>query len=476
MENKTLQDCLRVVPSVNDIIELSEINAFIEGYGRTLVLDKIQDLILMVKGQIKQQFNDGEDTKSSDEIHGYLLKNLKSLLEIEELKRLKKLVNATGIVLHTNLGRAPLPQSVIEAVEETLGGYCNLEYDLLEGKRGSRHDHMDTLLQEITGAEASLVVNNNAAAVFLCLNTFAQNKEVIVSRGQLVEIGGSFRIPDIIEQSGCNMVEVGTTNKTNIGDYQKALTSETQVILKVHTSNYKITGFTEAASLKEMSALASREGLLFVEDLGSGCLIDLTKIGLPYENLVQDSVKEGVDIITFSGDKLLGGPQAGIIIGKKDAIEALKKNPLARAFRCDKMTIAALYQVLALYRNEATAFDKIPVLAKLGRSRESLLVEAEKLKDALDNELKDKLKIEITVVPAEVGGGSLPGVFIDSPVVAVRPVNGNVNHLQEELRLLPVPIIAPIEQDRILLHMRTLGKEDQDHILTGLRLILGEGL
>ena len=476
MENRTLQDCLRAVPSVNDIIEISEVNIFIEDYGRTLVLDKIQDLISMVKEEIRLEFNDGVNTKSSEMITTYLIKNLGDLLEIEELKRLKKLINATGIVLHTNLGRAPLPSSAVDVMGETLGGYCNLEYDLLEGKRGSRHDHMDSLLQEITGAEASLVVNNNAAAVFLCLNTFAQNKEVLVSRGQLVEIGGSFRIPDIIKQSGCNMVEVGTTNKTKISDYEKAITPETQVLLKVHTSNYKIIGFTESASLKEMVSLASDKELLFIEDLGSGCLVDLTKIGLPYEYRVQDSVKEGVDVITFSGDKLLGGPQAGIIVGKKAAIEALKKNPIARAFRCDKMTIATLYQVLALYRNEKIAFEQIPVLAKLGEKIDTLIADSERLKGSLDKELKDKLETKVTIDTSEVGGGSLPGVFIESPTLAIRPIDGNLNHLQEMMRMLPVPIIAPIEQDWILIHMRTLQRGDEKHILDGLKILLGEDL
>lgn len=471
-----MQDCLRAVPSVNDILELSELDAFIESYGRPLVLDKIQDLISMVKGDIKLNFSEGKKTQSTEEIREYLLKNLKSFLEIEACNKLKKSVNATGIVLHTNLGRAPLPTSVVEMLEETLGGYCNLEYNIFEGKRGSRHDHMDSLLKEITGAEASLVVNNNAAAVFLCLNTFAQNKEVIVSRGQLVEIGGSFRIPDIIQQSGCNMLEVGTTNKTKISDYENAITSETKVLLKVHTSNYKITGFTEAASLKEMASLALEKELLLMEDLGSGCLVDLRKIGIPYENRVQDSLREGVDLVTFSGDKLLGGPQAGIIVGKKAAIEALKKNPLARAFRCDKMTIAALYQVLSLYRNEEKAFEEIPVLAKLGQSKESLIADAERLKKALDKDLKNKLETEIIVVPAEAGGGSLPGVYIESPSVAIKPIKDNVNYLQKQLRLLLVPIIAPIDNDRIVIHMRTLQKGDEEHILNGLRILFGENL
>lgn len=471
-----MQDCLREVPPVNDIIELPEVNAFIEGYGRNLVLDKIQDLISMVKEDIKLAFNEGEETQSSDEIQEFLWKNLKNLLELEDLNRLKKLVNATGVVLHTNLGRAPLPKTAIEVLENSLGGYCNLEYDLLEGKRGSRHDHMDSLLQEITGAEASLVVNNNAAAVFLCLNTFAQNKEVLVSRGQLVEIGGSFRIPDIIRQSGCNMVEVGTTNKTKIRDYENAVTPETEVILKVHTSNYKITGFTESASLDEMSKLAAEKNILFIEDLGSGCLVDLTKIGLPYESRVQDSVKEGVDLVTFSGDKLLGGPQAGIIVGKIDAINALKENPLARTFRCDKTTISALYQVFTLYRDEETAFKEIPVLSMLGKETNTLLTEAESLKAKLDELFKDKLQIGVTAVPAEVGGGSLPSVFVESPAVTLRPIKNNVNRLQEGLRMLDVPIIAPIEHDMILIHMRTLQGGDEEQILNGLREILGETL
>lgn len=476
MENKSLQDSLRAVPSVNDIIELSEVVAFIEGYGRTLVLEKIQDLISMVKDEIKMQFNEGEETQSPEEIKEYLVKHLKSLLEIEDLSRLKKLVNATGTVLHTNLGRAPLAKSVRDVLNESLGGYCNLEYDLLEGRRGSRHDHMDSILQEITGAEAGLVVNNNAAAVLLCLNTFAQNKEVIVSRGQLVEIGGSFRVPDIIKQSACHMVEVGTTNKTKIRDYEKAITPETEILLKVHTSNYKITGFTESASLEEMALLSSEKELMFIEDLGSGCLVDLRKIGLPYESRVEDSVKAGVDLITFSGDKLLGGPQAGIIVGKRDAIESLKKNPLARAFRCDKITIAALYQVLTLYRSEETAFNEIPVLAMLGEKLETLRTQAQNFKASLDRVFNKRLEVEVIVLPSEVGGGSLPGVYIDSPTVALKLIDGNVNRFQEMLRLLPVPIIAPIYEDRILIHMRTLVKGDEEYILEGILDIFGEDL
>ena len=378
-----------------------------------------------------------------------------------ELPSLRRVINGTGVVLHTNLGRSCLSARASAAVAEVARHYSTLEYDVESGSRGSRHDHIDGLLASVTGAEAAMVVNNNAAAVLLILSAMGRGGEVVASRGELVEIGGSFRIPDIMTQCGCALREVGTTNKTHLFDYENAIGPETRALLRVHTSNFRIVGFCERPGLAELVELGRKHGLPVIEDLGSGSLVDLAAFGIHDEPTVQQSVRAGVDVISFSGDKLLGGPQAGLILGKKQYIEKLKKHPLARALRVDKMTIAALRETLWAYRDGERAREQVPVLAMLGAPEDALRARAEKLRLALA-----EAGAQAQTVPAEgqVGGGSCPTQLVKSWAVAVDPGALTVDALAEKLRRSPLPIIGRISQGQYLLDVRTLLEEDVDDI------------
>lgn len=450
-----------MIPPVNNLIDHIEVKHLINGNGRDFVVDKIR--------KITEEFRQGTQFQSREEATQYIIKKLKE--EIEDYRRLglRKVINATGIVLHTNLGRAPLPIEAINLMNEISEGYSNLELDLETGARGSRYSHIEPIIREITGAEGALVVNNNAAAVFLTLNTLANNKEVIISRGQQVEIGGSFRIPDIIRRSSAKMVEVGTTNKTKLSDYRDTISEDTSVLLKVHTSNYKITGFTEEVKLKDLIHLGKEKNLIVIEDLGSGSLYDLSIIGLPYEPTVQDSVMNGADVVTFSGDKLLGGPQVGIIVGKKELIEKIKKNPLTRMLRCDKLTISALTAVLQLYLNPEKVLEKIPSLRMMALKEEELLDKATELKELIEETVEDKYKLEVVDDLDEVGGGSLPGVILKGKAVAISTSNIDINKLQEELRCGKTPIVCRIKKDRIHLNVRTIEKKEFKVIVEALK-------
>ena len=374
-----------------------------------------------------------------------------------ELPSLRRVINGTGVVLHTNLGRSCLSARASAAVAEVARHYSTLEYDVDSGSRGSRHDHIDGLLASVTGAEAAMVVNNNAAAVLLILSAMGKGGEVITSRGELVEIGGSFRIPDIMTQCGCTLREVGTTNKTHLFDYENAIGEETRALLRVHTSNYRIVGFSERPPLEELVELGKRSGLPVIEDLGSGSLVDLTAFGIHDEPTVQQSVRAGVDVISFSGDKLLGGPQAGLILGKRTYIEKLKKHPLARALRVDKMTIAALRETLYAYRDPEWAKKNIPVLRMLGQSGQELHARAERLRLALEG---FGGAAQVVETRGQVGGGSCPTQTMGSWAVAIEPGEMTVDQLAEKLRRAPVPIIGRISQGQYLLDARTLGDDD----------------
>lgn len=460
------QQALREIPPINDLLEKSEIKSIIAKYGKGIVLDNIRCII--------DGFRKAPNLYSRSEISEYIANKLKGSIEHYEITGLKKVINATGIVLHTNLGRSPLPEEAINFMAKAAEGYSNLEYDVETGERGSRYAHIEPILNKITGAESAMVVNNNAAAVFLCLNTLANNKEVIISRGQQVEIGGSFRIPDIIARSSAKMVEVGTTNKTRVSDYSSSITQETTVLLKVHTSNYKITGFTEEVSLEELVKLGKENNLLVMEDLGSGSLYDLSKIGLPYEPTVQDSIKSGADVVTFSGDKLLGGPQVGIIVGKKELIDKLKKNPLTRMLRCDKLTLAALTSVLNLYTNMDKIADKIPAIKMMSLKEEELLSHAVKLEKLIKGNLANNYNTEIVDDFDEVGGGSLPNVILKGKAIALISDSISANTIQEKFRKSEVPIICHIKKDRVLLNVRTLKEEEFNIILNALEKIIGD--
>lgn len=382
---------------------------------------------------------------------------------------LRRVVNATGVVIHTNIGRACLPQDTLIPLRQVAEFYCTLEYDVEKGKRGSRHAHVEALIKYLCASEDGFAVNNNAAAVLLALNTFAEGKEVLISRGELVEIGASFRIPDILSKSGAILKEVGTTNKTKLGDYEKAVTKNTGLILKVHPSNFRVVGFTQSVSLRDLVILGRKLKLPVIEDLGSGCLFNLSPYGLD-EPVVAESVKSGAAVVTFSGDKLLGGPQAGIIAGQSRYVAKLKKNPLARAVRIDKLSLCALEQTLRLYSLREKPQEHIPVLNMLTRTPAQLRGDAEKLAAKLEP-VKDAVDARVEKSPSLPGGGSLPDKSIESYGVALYPKFLKLNVLEAALRMNDIPVIVRIEKNRLLLDVRTLQEDDFQIIVRALSTI-----
>ena len=393
-------------------------------------------------------------------------KNLEQFTELIEKKvqkeaeyPLKKVCNATGIILHTNLGRAPLGKVHLDAVSQAMCSYSNLEYDLETGKRGKRWTHYADLIAKIAGTEGAIAVNNNAASLTLIFSALAKGKEVIVSRGESIEIGGKFRIPEVIEQSGARLKEVGTTNRTRIADYENAINENTGALLKVHTSNYKVVGFTEEATLEEITELGKKYDLPVIMDLGSGVLVNLEKYGLAHEPTVQEQVKKGADLVCFSGDKLLGGPQAGIIVGKKEYIQKLEHYPLMRAIRLDKCVIAALSATFREYMDEERALKNIPVLAMIARPLEELKEQAETLLAGL-TECGEAAELAVEESQSMVGGGSLPGEGQPSYAVTIRPKNMSCEELAEKMRQFAMPVIAHIKNEKVLLDMRTVTQEE----------------
>jgi L-seryl-tRNA(Ser) seleniumtransferase len=383
-----------------------------------------------------------------------------------------RVINGTGVIVHTNLGRSLLPVFSMEMLISASRRYSNLELNLETGKRGSRYHHVDSLLCELTGAEAALVVNNNAAAVLIALETLAKGKEVVVSRGQLVEIGGSFRIPDIMSRSGAKLIEVGATNRTHYQDYQAAITSETGLLLRVHCSNYRIIGFTSEVGNTDLVRLGRSHDIPVMEDLGSGCLIDLSRFGLAKEPTVQEVVASGMDIVTFSGDKLLGGPQAGIIVGKKRFIDQIKNNPLNRALRIDKLTLAALESVLRLYLDESRALQEIPTLAMIAASLEVIQKRARILYDKCTSLLAEKGDFSLVRTFSRVGGGAMPEQNLDSWAMAVQPKALKISHLEKRLRQAPLPVIGRMEEGCFLLDMRTIADDEIDLLAESLQFAL----
>ena len=444
---------LSQIPAINKILLLDEVKALINEYTEVAVKSAIKEYIDRIKHEILNE--ELFEVPSLEKI----VVEVTQIVKKEDRNSLRRVINATGTILHTNLGRSLLSQKIKENIESVAFNYSNLEFDIDNKKRGSRYVHLIDIIKKLTGAEDVLVVNNNAAAVLLTLNTLVKDKEIVVSRGELVEIGGAFRIPEIIKLSGGTPVEVGTTNKTHLKDYENAITDNTGALLKVHTSNYKIVGFTKEVSNEEISYLARENELVSINDLGSGQFVDFSRFGLPYEPTVKEVLDSGIDIVTFSGDKLLGGPQAGIIVGKKEYIEQMKKNQLTRALRVDKMTLAALEATLKLYLDEKEALEHIPTLHMISLSKERLFEKAEVLKTRLSDL---DFKITIAEDKAEVGGGSYPASYLDSVVVKLEHPRLSATDIERRLLEVEIPIITRIKDNELIFDMRTLRTREFD--------------
>ena len=455
MEYKEL---FRKLPKVDLLLKDEKIESFCEEYGRGFVTDCIRQELDRLRTLIMA----GDRERFESEVDRFT-EGLEKKLEDESKYPLRKVINATGIILHTNLGRAPLGKIHLDAVTQAMCSYSNLEYDLESGKRGKRWTHYADLISKIAGTEGAIAVNNNAASLTLIFSALARGKEVIVSRGEAIEIGGKFRIPEVIEQSGAILHEIGTTNKTRISDYEEAINENTGALLKVHTSNYKVVGFTEEATLEQLATLGKKYNLPVIMDLGSGVLVNLEKYGLAHEPTVQEQVKKGADLVCFSGDKLLGGPQAGIIVGKKRIIEKLEHYPLRRAIRLDKCAIAALSATFREYMDEARAVKNIPVLHMIARPLEELKAQAEKLADRLKN-CEAWAEIQVEESQSMVGGGSLPGEILASYAVTIRPKKMSCEALTDKMRHFDVPVIAHIKNEKIWLDMRTVMQSDTENL------------
>lgn len=457
---------LRELPSVDVISRNSEIEALSQSIDQEYLTEIIREETANIRALIL------EDKYEHDHINTQeLIENIKNRLSSDFDFGLKKVINGSGVVLHTNLGRAPMPLAIKEKFENILYGYCNLEYDIEKGARGSRHDHLKELILKLTGAEDVIVVNNNAAAVMLVLSTMCAGREVIVSRGELVEIGGSFRIPKVMQHSGAFLREVGSTNKTHLRDYEEEINENTAALMKVHTSNFRMMGFTESVSIKDLRPLADRHDLPIIDDLGSGVFIDLRKYGLEYEPTILDSLAQGSDIVTFSGDKLLGGPQCGVIVGKAKYISMMKKNNLLRALRVDKMTISALAMTLSLYLDKENLEKNVPVLSMLSQEPEQLKEKAQRL---LDMTAAKSLRADIGVEASksQVGGGSLPAQYMDSYSVAVNPSEMSVNELEQKMRLTEPHIVGRIANETYYLDVRSIFEEELSAVSAKLSEIL----
>ncbi len=469
---------LRYVPSIDRLLARPAAAVAAATFGRERARDLLRDIVEQVREEImgcrlsvagRRLLADEQTTDlpqlTTDQLSEEIERRLAALVEQLARPSLRRVINATGIILHTNLGRAPLARAALEAISEIGSRYANLEYDLDQGKRGRREAHCQRLLARLAGSESAIVTNNNAAAVMLVLNTLAADGEVIVSRGELVEIGGSFRIPEIMEKSGARLREVGTTNRTRISDYERAINADTKLILRVHPSNYRIVGFTERPGVAEIADLARRAGIASFEDLGSGCFVDLAPFGIKDEPVVADSLKAGISVVTFSGDKLLGGPQAGLIAGTRALVEKVRQNPLMRALRVDKLTYAALEATLRLYER-GLATEEIPVLRALATPRADLETRAARF--ARQAAQTTAIRTSLEDGASFLGGGSAPDVQLPTVLVALESHQLSAAALEHHLRASPLPIIARTERDRVLIDLRTVAADEEAMILEAL--------
>jgi L-seryl-tRNA(Ser) seleniumtransferase len=446
------QSFLSALPSVEKVLTQDDCISLIAEFGRPAVRVAVRDAL----AHLRLQLSRGVSQNSS------LVAIIAAELRASAQLSLRRVFNLTGTVLHTNLGRAALPEEAIEAMAMAAREPANLEFDLASGKRGDRDEHVEQLLRDLTGAEAATVVNNNAAAVMLVLNTLARRKEVPTSRGELIEIGGSFRMPDIMARSGCKLREVGTTNRTHLSDYAEAIGEKTGLVLKVHASNYSIEGFTAEVAESDLARLCHERGVPFAVDLGSGTLVDLARFGLPPEPTPRESLSAGADLVTFSGDKLLGGPQAGIIVGRADLVKEIKRNPLKRALRVDKLAIAALAAVLKLYSNPERLAERLPTLRLLTRPVGDIRSLAERVQNAVAAALQTSAEVEVNSCESQIGSGALPTRTLLSAGVAIRPLSekrGALERLARRFRELPIPVIGRIHDGVVIFDLRCLEDE-----------------
>jgi L-seryl-tRNA(Ser) seleniumtransferase len=459
----------REIPAVDHLLESPRIKERLSDTPRPLVLRGIHEVLDGLRQRIKNvtETDDLPDL-AFEAVVDRIIERLSALSE----PSFRHVINATGVIVHTNLGRSPLSKRVIARLGELAGGYSNLEYDLDAGTRGSRYVHVEDILTELTGAEAAMIVNNNAAAVLIALNTIAKDKEVIIARSELVEIGGSFRIPEVMSRSGAKMFEVGTTNKTTLKDYESAIETRTALLLKVHKSNFQIVGFTEEVDLAELVILGRKHGLPVMEDLGSGCLIDFSRYGLRGEPTVQESIAKGADIVTFSGDKMLGGPQCGIILGRRDIVSAIRQNQLARALRVDKLTILSLQETLRLYRDEKEAIRHIPTIRMICQPYKLVRRKAKRLLDMVGRVGKGTFSIGLCDGFSRVGGGAMPLEEIPSCLIYISSGTRPASKIERFFRSCDPPLIIRVEKNLALLDVRTIQEKELKTVAKAIRELL----
>ncbi len=471
MEKKqTTHSLLRKLPAVDHVLDLAKKDPFLKNISKVILVRCVRS----VMDSLRSEIITGNKISNRSLTSSRIIENLKTSVKNLLSPNLIPAINATGIIVHTNLGRSILCADAVHHMVMIAGRYSNLEFDLSSGKRGSRYTLVEDLICELCGSEAALVVNNNAGAVLLCLETIAKNKKVIISRGELVEIGGSFRIPDVMAKSGAILKEVGTTNRTHLKDYENAIESDTGLLLKVHQSNFSIEGFTAAVSLHMLVDLGKKYNLPVMEDLGSGTLIDFSKYGLMKEPMILESVSTGADIVSFSGDKLLGGPQAGIMVGKKDAIEQIKKNPLTRALRVDKLTLSALESTLSLYHDEKIAIDSIPTLKMLTLPLDIIEKKAKQLAGMLNDLAEPKLSYDFMQLSSRAGGGSLPHLTVPTFCLGIKVKGISANSIEKFMRKNSPPIIGRLENDLFIMDLRTILDDELPMIKTAFANLLNK--